>query len=76
MRNAEHFGLRTKFEAGLVGEIATLLYDPQTSGGLLVAVTATAVDRAVSALAAAGTQAVKIGTAESFRESGPRVYVV
>ena len=74
--NTEHFGQRTKFEAGLVGEIATLLYDPQTSGGLLVAVTATAVDRAVSALAATGTQAVKIGTAESFLESGPRVYVV
>ena len=74
--NTEHFGQRTKFEAGLVGEIATLLYDPQTSGGLLVAVTATAVDRAVSALAATGTQAVKIGTAESFLESGPRVHVV
>ena len=73
--NAEHFGQRTRFEAGLVGEIATLLYDPQTSGGLLVAVAATAVDRAMSALAAAGSQAVKIGTVESFVESGSRVYV-
>ena len=73
--NAERFGQRTRFEAGLVGEIATLLYDPQTSGGLLVAVAATAVDRAMSALAAAGSQAVKIGTVESFVESGPRVYV-
>ena len=75
-RNVQSVSDTVIWESSLKEREQLLLCDAQTSGGLLVAVTATAVDRAVSALAATGTQAVKIGSAESFLESGPRVYVV
>ena len=40
-----------------------VLYDPQTSGGLLVAVSAESADQAAAAFAAAGVAAARIGTA-------------
>jgi selenide, water dikinase len=36
--NREHFGARVHFAASVAPEIADLLFDPQTSGGLLLAV--------------------------------------
>ncbi len=42
-------------------DVRTLLYDPQTAGGLLISVAAADCDRLVSALTAAGVQAVDIG---------------
>ena len=62
--NQEHFG------AGVAGwrqvvpeELQDLLYDPQTSGGLLVAVESLQADLAVEALIAAGVAAARIGSA-------------
>ena len=74
--NAEHVGQRAAFAAGLADGLVALLHDPQTSGGLLVAVAAAAGDRALQALAAAGVAAVRIGEAKRRTESDSLVQVV
>ena len=59
--NQQHFGPRISTSApGDVRRIQ-LLYDPQTSGGLLAAVAAESADAAVRAFAAAGVSAWPIG---------------
>ena len=45
--------------------LAALLFDPQTSGGLLIALPAAVAPRALAALATAGVQAHRIGTIEA-----------
>jgi selenide,water dikinase len=50
-----------RYENEVPNELRTLLYDPQTAGGLLVAVDATDSDRLVNALKQAEVPAVKIG---------------
>jgi selenide,water dikinase len=59
--NADHFGDGVRCERELERETVQLLYDPQTSGGLLAAVEASAVDAAVLALGQAGAGAHVIG---------------
>jgi selenide,water dikinase len=56
--NALHFAAAID---GIDAELVQLLYDPQTSGGLLAAVAPAAADRALGALADAGVSAVAIG---------------
>ncbi len=73
--NTEHFGQRAEFAAGLADSTVSLLYDPQTSGGLLVAVAAAGAGPALEALAAAGVQAVRIGEAVSRTDSDPLIRV-
>jgi selenide, water dikinase len=64
--NESHFG------AGVVGletvdpAVARLLFDPQTSGGLLAAVDPSCADEAAAAFSAAGVAAVRVGVVESF----------
>jgi selenide, water dikinase len=61
--NLEHFERGVGAAAGIDQDLLWLLYDPQTSGGLLIAAApehAAAVDRA---LARAGVAAARIGTA-------------
>ena len=74
--NAQYFGQRVESAASLTDDVMTLLYDPQTSGGLLIAVSPTAVDRALGALALAGAVAVRVGDAEPVADSGPTVCFV
>jgi selenide, water dikinase len=62
--NREHFGARVHFAASVAPEIADLLFDPQTSGGLLLAVADGSVRAAEDALAAAGVAAALIGRVE------------
>jgi selenide, water dikinase len=71
-------GLKTNeghFAAGVAGAdcldpaLVSLLFDPQTSGGLLVSIDRTTSARAASALEAAGIRAVIIG--EAGKASGP-----
>ncbi len=50
-------------DAGVPAELATLLYDPQTAGGLLIAVAADDAERALTELQNAGVEAVEIGEA-------------
>jgi selenide, water dikinase len=59
--NRKHFGARIEIDPRVPEAIADLLFDPQTSGGLLIAVAADAVDRAEGTLRSAGVAAWRIG---------------
>jgi selenide,water dikinase len=68
--NEAHFGPAVRFRAGTSGaggaaasqaDLRMILHDPQTSGGLLVAVDAGAAAAAVSAFRRAGVNATRIG---------------
>jgi selenide,water dikinase len=60
--NREHFGPDVHVSANVDTVLLDLLYDPQTSGGLLIAV-ANPQERVVtSALSAAGVSSARIGT--------------
>jgi selenide,water dikinase len=67
--NREHFGPGVQVSANVDAVLLDLLYDPQTSGGLLIAV-ANPQERVVtSALAAAGVSSARIGTAITSERS-------
>jgi selenide,water dikinase len=60
--NQTHFGSGVAVDSDLDPLRIQLLYDPQTSGGLLVAIAEDAIDRAIQALKHAGVPAHLIGT--------------
>jgi selenide,water dikinase len=62
--NRQHFGPRVRVADSIPPEVADLLFDPQTSGGLLIAVSAAVVNQASEALAAAGATAAVVGRVE------------
>jgi selenide, water dikinase len=62
--NQEHFGAGVRFADAVDPARRALLFDPQTSGGLLIAVAAEAAAAVEAALTAAGVRAVRIGMAE------------
>ena len=59
--NREHFGARITIDPSVDPGVADLLFDPQTSGGLLFAIDPGAADGALAALRAIGVAAVAIG---------------
>ena len=59
--NQEHFGGRVEIVGSAAPGVAAALFDPQTSGGLLVAVTEAAASQAETAFAAAGVRSWGIG---------------
>jgi len=59
--NREHFGGGVAMGAGVDATVADLLYDPQTSGGLLIAVAAADSESLLSSLASAGVLSARIG---------------
>jgi selenide, water dikinase len=59
--NAQHFGPGADISKNLDPDLVQLVYDPQTSGGLLVAIAAEHAGRAVDALRDAGVPASRIG---------------
>ena len=59
--NRDHFAGEVEVAEGLDPRRVQLLYDPQTSGGLLVTVDAGAVDDARKAMARAGVSAHEVG---------------
>jgi selenide,water dikinase len=61
--NQDHFAAGVTVDPGVHADREAILYDPQTSGGLLIAADPEAADRVAAALAAAGVRAVRIGTA-------------
>ena len=61
--NREHFAKGVSVAPGVDGALVDLLYDPQTSGGLLIAVSDWNASDVVSALAAAGVVSTRIGRA-------------
>ena len=62
--NLQHFGGGVETAAGLDPRCVQLLYDPQTSGGLLVAIAPEAAEAAVLALSRAGVTAHPVGVVE------------
>jgi selenide, water dikinase len=72
--NREYFGAAVRVSPGVDDIVLDLLYDPQTSGGLLIAVAAAAGEHLLSELQNAGVPAVRIGRA--VEATGPRILVV
>ena len=60
-RNRDFFGGRVRIAEGVPGAVADLLYDPQTSGGLLLSVAADDADALLARLRQAGLPAALIG---------------
>jgi selenide, water dikinase len=65
--NEEHFAPEVHIEAGVGADREAILYDPQTSGGLLVAAGGEAAERVTAALEAAGVAAARVGTVGAAR---------
>jgi selenide,water dikinase len=61
--NKRHFGDGVDVHAAVPHELVDTLYDPQTSGGLLIAVAESAADSILAALREAGVAAVQVGLA-------------
>ena len=59
--NRQHFGSRISIDPSVASEVADLLYDPQTSGGLLVSIRPNHAGLALDAFRAAGCAAAAIG---------------
>jgi selenide,water dikinase len=64
-RNDAYYGPRLTIERTLADWERLLLFDPQTSGGLLAAVDPAAADALVASFEAAGEPVFRIGTAEA-----------
>ena len=62
------------YEPGISEEAKTLLFDPQTAGGLLISVAATDAIKLLAALQAAGVHAVEIG--EVLPSGKPTISIV
>ena len=61
--NAQHFGSGVLISDAVDPDLLQLLYDPQTSGGLLAAVDPSVAERALGALQTAGVDAAIVGYA-------------
>jgi selenide,water dikinase len=71
--NAQYFSAQARIAPTVDDELALLLYDPQTSGGLLAAVDRAQADRAIQDLSAQHVAGVMIGQARG--RDGPLVDV-
>jgi selenide, water dikinase len=67
--NAEHFSSDVQVGVDLDGDLVKVLHDPQTSGGLLVAVAPDQAEAAASALRGAGIEPARIGGAVAVQRS-------
>jgi selenide,water dikinase len=59
--NQDHFSAAVEVSQSVRGELQDVFYDPQTSGGLLVAVDAAQAESALHALSAAHVTAWRVG---------------
>ena len=73
--NMDYFGGSVQVDPGIGSDVETVLFDPQTSGGLLIAVSPRSADLLASRLEAAGIKAPRIGTAVA-RTAGADVHVL
>jgi selenide, water dikinase len=67
--NEEHFSPRVRTETAIAPDLLALLYDPQTSGGLLAAIDPAAARAVIDGLESSGVRAVEIGAVRA--ETGP-----
>ena len=74
--NQQHFGPAVESAAALDARRVALMYDPQTSGGLLVAVAEPAAAAALAALRGAGVPARPIGQVLAARAGAPNLAVI
>jgi len=65
--NQEHFAPSTHVEPGVDRVHEIVLYDPQTSGGLLIAAAAASADEVAACLSRAGVSARAIGACEAAK---------
>ncbi len=72
--NAQHFASSLRVDAGLDPDLVQILHDPQTSGGLLVAVDPAQARAAESALRSAGVDAHRVGQVLDYQ--GSRIVLV
>jgi selenide, water dikinase len=72
--NREFAECAVAYEGGIREEIKTILFDPQTAGGLLISVAAEDASHLLQALSAAGVPTVEIG--EVVSQSKPLMTVV
>jgi selenide,water dikinase len=72
--NEAHFGAGVMVAPGVAEPLRRVAFDPQTSGGLLLAVSPDAESALLDGLRAAGIQAAQVGLVEAQR-SGVRVHL-
>ena len=65
--NEDHFAATVAFDPVVGAAVRAVLYDPQTSGGLLVAASRVSADLVAAALSSAGVKAARIGRAVARR---------
>lgn len=65
VNNRKHFGAAVVEDPDLPADLLALAFDPQTSGGLLASVAASAVEGVLASLAAHDVDAVVVGTVAS-----------
>ena len=73
--NQEHFGGALRIEGAVDPRLVDLLFDPQTSGGLLVIVDPAAASDLAGRFLAAGVPAVEIGRIREPADPGIRVVI-
>ena len=73
--NQDHFADGVTVEPGVDADRETLLYDPQTSGGLLIAASAEAATEVEAALRAAGVAAVARSGRRTIGEPAVQIVV-
>lgn len=71
--NRDFAECHVRYHGNIEADIKTMLFDPQTAGGLLISVAAADVDKMIAAMQAAGVPAVPIG--EVLAESQPLITV-
>ena len=69
--NREHFAAGVEFGADVPEPLRDVIFDPQTSGGLLLSVSASSADTVFSSLQKAGISATFVGSVT--QASGPRL---
>jgi selenide,water dikinase len=57
-----------EYTDGIAPELRTILFDPQTAGGLLISLAAAKADELLAALEQAGVEASKIGSVHPSRK--------
>jgi selenide,water dikinase len=66
--NQEHFASRVAIATGVDASVQAILFDPQTSGGLLIAVASAALDDLQQQLAVEGVTGAVVGRVTRARD--------